>query len=47
MMQFEEDDTFTMPLTLKAHQIANQFRQQQPNRQKAKQVYLNTLAVKL
>jgi len=45
MMQFEEDDTFTMPLTLKAHQIANQFRQQQPNRQKAKQVYLNTLAV--
>ncbi len=36
---------FTMPLTLKAHQIANQFRQQQSTLQRAKQVYLNTLAV--
>lgn len=46
MKQFvEEDVTFTMPLTLKAHQAANHFRQQQTNSQKAKQVYLNTLAV--
>ncbi|NJL51498.1 MAG: DUF1822 family protein, partial [Hydrococcus sp. SU_1_0] len=36
-----------MPLTLKAHQIANQFRQQQVNTQKGKQVYLNTLAVQV
>jgi Protein of unknown function (DUF1822) len=43
---FTEDPLhFTMPLTLKAHQTANQFRQQQSNPQKAKQVYLNTLAV--
>jgi Protein of unknown function (DUF1822) len=43
---FTEDPLhFTMPLTLKAHQTANQFRQQQSNSQKAKQVYLNTLAV--
>ena len=40
-----EEETFTMPLTLKAHHIADQFRQQQPTPQKAKQVYLNTLAV--
>lgn len=46
MMSFTaEDETFTMPLTLKAHQLADQFRQQQPTTQKAKQVYLNTLAV--
>lgn len=44
MMQSKED-TFTMPLTLKAHQFANQFRQQQPDVPKAKQVYLNSLAV--
>ena len=44
MMQSEED-TFTMPLTLKAHHAANQFRHGQPDAQKAKQVYLNTLAV--
>ncbi len=37
--------TLTMPLTLKAHHIANQFRQQQSNPEKAKQVYLNALAV--
>lgn len=43
----EESLTFTMPLTLKAHQIANQFRQQQVNTQKGKQVYLNTLAVQV
>lgn len=41
----EDNLTFTMPLTLKAHQIANQFRQQQHNINKGKQVYLNTLAV--
>jgi hypothetical protein len=46
MMPFtQESAVFTMPLTLKAHQIADQFRQQQSNPQKAKQVYLNTLAV--
>ncbi len=36
-----------MPLTLKAHQIANQFRQLQSSPQKAKQVYLNALAVQM
>ena len=41
----EDNLTFTMPLTLKAHHIANQFRQQQRNINKGKQVYLNTLAV--
>jgi len=41
----EDRLTFTMPLTLKAHQIANQFRAQQSCLRKAKQVYLNTLAV--
>lgn len=45
MLFTRESAVFTMPLTLKAHQIANQFRQQQPDPQKAKQVYLNTLAV--
>lgn len=44
MMQSEED-TLTMPITLKAHQQAQQFWQQQPNTQAAQQVYLNTLAV--
>ncbi len=37
--------TFKVPLTLKAHQLAQQFQKQQPNSKKAKQVYLNTLAV--
>ncbi len=36
---------FSLPITAKAHAIANQFRQQQPNVAQAKQVYLNTLAV--
>lgn len=45
MMLFTEDFVFTMPLTLKHHQIANQFRQQHLHPEKAKQVYLNTLAV--
>ena len=44
MMQSEED-TLTMPITLKAHQQAQQFWQQQPNTQAAQQVYLNALAV--
>lgn len=39
------DSSFTMPLTSKTHQIADRFRQQQSNPQRAKQVYLNTLAV--
>lgn len=37
--------TFTVPLTLEAHLIAQQFHKQQSNSRKAKQVYLNTLAV--
>jgi len=45
MLFTQESAVFTMPLTLKAHQIASQFREQQSNPQKAKQVYLNTLAV--
>lgn len=44
-MMKSPEDTITMPLTLKAHHWANQFRQQQPNALKAKQVYLNSLAV--
>lgn len=47
MLFTRESAVFTMPLTLKAHQIANQFREQQSNPQKAKQVYLNTLAVQV
>lgn len=43
--RIENNLNFTIPLTLKAHQIANQFRQQQHNIKKGKQVYLNTLAV--
>ncbi len=37
--------TFTVPLALSAHVRAEQFRRYQSNSQKAKQVYLNTLAV--
>ncbi len=44
MMQSKED-ILTMPLTLKAHHLANQFRQQQSDAPRAKQVYLNSLAV--
>lgn len=43
----DEPCVLTMPLTLKAHHVANQFRAQQSNIQKAKQVYLNTLAVQV
>lgn len=41
----KEDLTFTVPLTLEAHQLAQQFYGQQSNSKKAKQIYLNTLAV--
>lgn len=37
--------TFTVPVTLKAHHMARQFYRCQSTRQKARQVYLNTLAV--
>ncbi len=37
--------TFTVPLALQAHTQAEQFRRYQSNPHKAKQVYLNTLAV--
>ena len=37
--------TFTAPLNAEAHRLAKQFWQQQSDRSKAKQVYLNTLAV--
>ncbi|MGL5081464.1 MAG: DUF1822 family protein [Microcoleaceae cyanobacterium] len=37
--------TFTVPLYSEAHQIASQFRQQQFDANRAKQVYLNTLSV--
>ncbi len=40
-----QDLTLTVPLTLEAHQLAQEFCQHHPNPQKAKQVYLNTLAV--
>lgn len=39
------DITFKVPLTIKAHQLAQKFKSQQLNSKKAKQVYLNTLAV--
>lgn len=46
MMHSKEDSlTFTMPLTLKARQAAQQFRQRYSDPQKAEQVYLNSLAV--
>lgn len=37
--------TFTVPLALEAHAKAQEFRSQASNSQKAKQIYLNTLAV--
>lgn len=37
--------TFTVPLSFEAHGLAERFRRQQSSPQKAKQVYLNTLAV--
>ncbi|NEO99800.1 MAG: DUF1822 family protein [Symploca sp. SIO2E9] len=41
----EEDIAVPVLITQKARQIAHQFAQQQPNGAKAKQVFLNTLAV--
>ncbi|MEB3181997.1 MAG: DUF1822 family protein [Nostocaceae cyanobacterium] len=40
-----ESWTFTVPLALEAHKRADKLRRYQSNPQKAKQVYLNTLAV--
>lgn len=45
MNSLDDESTFTLPLPLKAHEMAERFRQHQTNPQKAKQVYLNTLAV--
>jgi hypothetical protein len=46
MNTIKDNLTFTVPLTLEAHQIAQQFYEQHHhNQKKAKQVYLNTLAV--
>ncbi|MBE9128034.1 MULTISPECIES: DUF1822 family protein [unclassified Coleofasciculus] len=45
MNSLKNDLTFTVPLTPDAHKIAQKFHQQQSNSQKAKQIYLNTLAV--
>ncbi len=41
----QEHLTFTVPLTLEYHSIAQAFRRQQSDLTRAKQVYLNTLAV--
>ena len=45
MNQTTKPLTFTVPLSFEAHSLAQQYRQQQISPQKAKQVYLNTLAV--
>lgn len=45
MRNLSESLTFTVPLSSSAHHLAEQFRRQQTNPEKAKQVYLNTLAV--
>jgi hypothetical protein len=45
MMNSRQGLTFAVPLTLEAHRIAQQFYKQQIDSNKAKQVYLNTLAV--
>ncbi len=45
MKNLSESLTFTVSLSSSAHYIAEQFRRQQSNQKKAKQVYLNTLAV--
>ena len=42
---FSESLTFTVPISLEAHALAQRFRNKHRNPQKAKQVYLNTLAV--
>lgn len=45
MNQTTKPLTFTVPLSFEAHSLAQQYRQRQISPQKAKQVYLNTLAV--
>ncbi|MDF0554937.1 DUF1822 family protein [Kamptonema sp. UHCC 0994] len=45
MQLITEPLTFTVPLSFEAHALAQDYCQQQSNPQKAKQVYLNTLAV--
>jgi hypothetical protein len=45
MRELLESPTFTVPLSSSAHALASQFCQQQSDPVKAKQVYLNTLAV--
>jgi Protein of unknown function (DUF1822) len=45
MKNFSETLTFTLPLGYNAHALAKQFWKQQSDSQKAKQVYLNTLAM--
>lgn len=45
MMKLSEPLSFTVPLSTSAHRLAEQFRRRQSNQKKAKQVYLNTLAV--
>jgi hypothetical protein len=45
MRNLSESLTFTVPLSSSAHHLAEQFRRQQSSQKKAKQVYLNTLAV--
>ncbi|HEY9606628.1 MAG TPA: DUF1822 family protein [Allocoleopsis sp.] len=45
MNPVQEKFTFTVPLTLAAHQLAQRFHAKQSNSGKAKQVYLNTLAI--
>jgi hypothetical protein len=45
MGNLSESLTFTVPLSSSAHHLAEQFCRQQSNQKKAKQIYLNTLAV--
>lgn len=45
MSQTSEQLTFTVPLSFEAHALAQEFRRLQSSSQKAKQIYLNTLAV--
>jgi hypothetical protein len=45
MHNLSELSNFTVPLAPSVHQIAKQFSRHHPDAQKAKQVYLNTLAV--
>lgn len=44
-MNYPISSLFTVPLAARVHQQAEEFRRQHANGQKAKQVYLNTLAV--